>query len=133
MDPVPVEAGIGPLFRRGQPPKGIYLVLEGQVRLQIAPEAKPGEVWETAGPGTVLGLAETMGGGDYKLTAEPAPGARIGFIDRHDLLKCLHRDQQLCMQIVRLLSEDLRGLYFRFRCLAESTSRPRKQSRPTIQ
>jgi CRP-like cAMP-binding protein len=82
----------------------------GEVRLWLT--AKSGRrSFKVVGPGTVLGLSETMTGGDYELSAEAAEGARISWVERDIFLRCLHRDHQLCLQIVRLLSEDLHSLY----------------------
>jgi hypothetical protein len=89
------------------------MVEEGFVRLLLAPELPDDQ--EVVGSGAVLGLAETMCGGDYRLTAEALQGARVTYIDRKMLLKKLHSQQQLCLQIVHLLSEDLHTLYHRFR------------------
>ena len=101
------------------------MVEEGRVRLLLVPE-RPGSVsFEIAGPGSVLGLAETLSGADYKLTAEAPLGTRVTHIDRQRFLKRLSEDQHLCLQIVQLLSEDLHSLYHRVRTLAPLSGRPR--------
>ena len=120
---VPVESEAEPLFRCGEPPRGVYLVETGEVRLWLTAKSKPGRCFEIAGPGSVLGLSETMTGGDYKLTAEPGEGARVSYIERSVFLHCLRRDHQLCMHIVRLLSEDLHSLYCQSRVLVHGGSR----------
>jgi len=115
-----VEPRGEPLFRQGQPSRGIYLVEEGEVRLLLAPDSNAGQAFEVAGPGAVLGLSEAMSGGDYKLTAEAAAGARISYVDRNSFLQFLRKNHSVCLQIVRLLSEDLHSLYYRCRCIAQA-------------
>ncbi len=115
---VPVESKGKPLFRLGQPCGGIYLVEEGEVTLLLSSEPETGGTFEVVGPGTVLGLSESMTGGTHRLTAEAGQGARVSYIERDSFLDLLHNDHRFCMQIVRTLSEDLHSLYHRCRCLA---------------
>jgi len=119
--PVPAPKGKA-LFRAGEPPTGIYLVEEGEVRLFLETEAKSAPVFDVAGPGSILGLSEAVTGGNYKLTAEPITGARINFVEREAFLRFLYNDHQLCLHIVRLLSADLHSLYVRCRCAPGSGS-----------
>ena len=127
LGPVPVEPNEKPLFRAGEPSAGLYLVEEGEVRLYLGLksrrlESKTTQPLEIAGPGSVLGMSETVTGGDYKLTAEPLPGARVSFIERTAFLNVLRQNHELCIHIVRMLSEDLHSLYYRCRCSASSAS-----------
>ena len=129
MGPREIDCSGKVLFRRGDSCRGIYMVEEGYVRLLLAPELPQEQ--EVVGSGAVLGLAETMGGGDYKLTAEALRGARVTYIERKSLIRHLHVQQQLCLQIVHLLSEDLHSLYHRFR---QATSiAKRKPGSSTVQ
>jgi len=116
-----------PLFQSGQPARGIFLVEEGEVRLVLPASAKGEIVFGVAGPGSVLGLCETMTGEAYKLTAETAGPARIACVERGALLDFLHQHDEFCLQIVRLLSEDLHGLYHRFRSMPLPEGRFRKR------
>jgi len=70
----------------------------------------------------VLARAEAMTGGTYCRTAEAAEGARITCIERQSFLQRLYQDQQLCLWIVHLLSEDLHSLYHRFRRSSSAAS-----------
>ena len=119
LGPARLEATDKPLFQRGQPANAIYLVEEGEVRLLLSSLSKGHEIdFEVASVGSVLGLSEAVSGGTYKLTAEAVRGARVSCIAREKLMNFLQRDHQRCLQIVRLLSEDLHSLYYRCRCLA---------------
>jgi CRP-like cAMP-binding protein len=102
------------LFSRGRRATGIYVVEEGSVSLLWEGDARMAPVFETAGPGAVLGLAETMTGEAYRLTAEVSRRSTISFVDRESLLGVMRQHPEFCMQVVHMLSEDLHGLYHRF-------------------
>jgi CRP-like cAMP-binding protein len=114
LGPSGVDCAQKTLFRRGEPCRGLYMVDEGSVKLFLSPPVNGIQEFETVGVGAVLGLAETMTGGEYKLTAEAVEGARISHIDRTSLMDRLQQNHQLCLQIVHLLSQDLHSLYHRF-------------------
>ena len=76
----------------------------------------------------MLGLSESVSGHDYKVTAEAADQTRVSYIERQKLMAFLRDHCDICMEIVRLLSEDLHALYHRFRTLNEATAGGRKKS-----
>lgn len=117
-----------PLFCAGEPAHGIYLVESGKVHLHIWPRSKAQRPFEIAGPGSVLGLSESMTGEDYKLAAEPEPGARVSFVDRDALLACLRADQRICFEVVRSLSESLHNLYYHLRQINGARLPPKKRA-----
>lgn len=116
------------LFREGQPCAGLYLLEKGQVRLLLPVRPKQHKIFEVAGPGAVLGLSEVMSGMPHKLTAEAAEPVEVAYIERMALMKFLRKHHEICMQIVCLLSEDLHGLYQRFREMAPVEGKARKSS-----
>jgi len=117
------------VFRQGRPAHGIYLIEKGEVRLTLPSSVKPERTFEVAGPGTVLGLSETMTGEAYKLSAEAVGPAEIAHVERATLLKFLRDHHQFCLQVVRLLSDDLHQLYQRFQCV-NSEERSRRKASP---
>jgi CRP/FNR family transcriptional regulator, dissimilatory nitrate respiration regulator len=116
------------VFRQGRPAQGIYLVEKGEVRLTLAASAKPEHTFEIAGAGSVLGLSETLSGDAHKLGAEAASQVEIAYVERGSLLDFLRNHHEFCLQIVRLLSEDLHGLYQRFQCMSSEGKLRRKAS-----
>jgi len=115
-----------PLFRSGQRARGIYMVEEGEVRLVFDSDSGGGRLFEKAGPGVILGLSEAMSGDNHKLTAESEGQTQVSFIERNALLAFLRSNPALCMQVVRMLSEDLHVLYHRFVVEGGSATRSRK-------
>ena len=114
------------LFERGKSAQGIYFIEQGRVRILL--DRNAGKLFEVAGPGSVLGLTESVSGNSYKSTAEVAERANVGFVKRSDLLDFLREHCEICMQIVQLLSEDLHVLYHEFRGIELPGSRHRKKS-----
>jgi CRP-like cAMP-binding protein len=104
-----------PLFQRGQPALGVYLVEKGEVRLRLYAEVQGHLGFDLAGPGAALGLSEVLTGETHKLTAEAIRPTQVSYIERNDLLQFLREHHECCLQVVHMLSEDLHGLYRRFR------------------
>ena len=100
------------LFRYGDPARGLYMVEKGTVNLLLSGERE--QLFESVGPGALLGLSEAISGGAHKLTAVAANQVEVAFIPRQDLLNCLRENPACCMQLVRRLSENLHTLYQRF-------------------
>ena len=117
LGPSGVDCAQKTLFRCGEPCRGVYMVEEGSVKLLLSAQSSVTTELETVGAGAVLGLAETVTGDEYKLTAEAAEGARISHIDRASFMDGLQQNPQLSLKIVRLLSDDLHNLYHRFLCM----------------
>jgi CRP/FNR family transcriptional regulator, cyclic AMP receptor protein len=114
------------IFERGKPAQGIYFVEQGRVKILL--DGAAGNLFEVAGPGSVLGLTESVAGNCYKSTVEAVDCTRVGFVKRSDLLDFLRGHCDVCMQVVQLLSEDLHVLYHEFRSMDLPGARHRKKS-----
>lgn len=101
------------LFERGTTAQGVYLVEHGTVNLVWDGESKAGPIFEVAEAGAVLGLSESMTGDPYRMTAEVSAPSRIAYVERSAFLDLMREHPEFCMQVVRLLSENLHGLYYR--------------------
>jgi CRP-like cAMP-binding protein len=113
------------LFQQGSVVTGIYLVESGEVRVLLPTGHSAKQLLEVVGPGTVLGLSESMTGEKYRVTAEAGDPTTVAFIPRQQFLEFLREHGDFCMQVVRLLSEDLHGLYHKFRSISAHPGRPR--------
>lgn len=58
----------------------------------------------------MLGLSESMSGETYRITAEAGDQTTAVFVPREEFLEFLREHGDFCMQVVRLLSEDLHAL-----------------------
>ena len=115
------------LFQQGCAVTGVYVVESGEVRVLLRTGHTPMQLLEAAGPGTPLGLSESMNGEDYRVSAEAGDGTAAIFIPREEFLAFLRDHSEFHMQVVRLLSEDLHGLYQKFRSISAHPGRPRQR------
>jgi len=113
------------LFQQGSVGTGVYLVLSGEVRILLATGQSEKQLLEVVGPGSLLGLGESMTGEKYRITAEAGERTTVAFIPRKEFLALLREHGDFCMQVVRSLSEDLHGLYHKFRSISAHPGRPR--------
>ena len=116
------------LFQRGSAIAGVYLVERGEVGILLPAGQRQKQLLEVVGPGTVLGLSETMSGEKCRITAEAGDDTTVAFIPREEFLEFLREHADFCMQVVRLLSEDLHALYHKFRSISAHPGRPRHRS-----
>lgn len=113
------------LFQQGTSASGVFVVESGEVRVLLPTAQSRPQLLEVAGPGTILGLSESMTGDNYRVTAEAGDHTTVGFIPRESFVDFLRDHCDFCMLMVRLLSEDLHGLYHKFRCISAHPGRPR--------
>jgi CRP-like cAMP-binding protein len=113
------------LFQEGFAATGVYLVETGEVRMLLPDGLGQKQLLEVAGVGTLLGLSESMTGDRYRVTAEASEQTTAAFIPREEFLKFLREHGDFSMQVVRLLSQELHGLYYKFRSITAHPGRPR--------
>ena len=119
------------LFAEGRPVRGIYLLCDGRAKLSICSDSGKRLTLRVAGPGEVLGLGAALSNTPYEVTAELLDSSQIVFIRRKELTKFLRENPDVCMQVVRMLSQDLHGAYERVRNIGMVRSRrPRTIVRP---
>jgi CRP/FNR family transcriptional regulator len=115
------------LFRDGEPANGIFVIQQGQVNILHPLKESILSPIEPARTGAVLGLSECVSGRRYRVTAEAAERTTVSYIERHQLLTFLRQHCDLCMHIVRMLSEDLHLLYHELRQLSPSARHGRRK------
>ncbi len=119
------------LFAEGRPVRGIYLLCDGRAKLSICSDSGKRLTMRVAGPGEVLGLGAALSNTPYEITAELLDTSQIVFIRRKELMKFLREHPDVCLQVVRMLSQDLHGAYERVRTIGMVHSRrPRTMMRP---
>jgi len=119
------------LFAEGRPVRGIYILCDGRAKLSICSDNGRRLTLRVAGPGEVLGLGAALSNTPYEVTAELLDGSQVVFVRRKELMKFLREHPEVCMQIVRMLSQDLHGAYERVRTIGMIRARrPRIMFRP---
>ena len=115
------------LYRQGMAATGLYLLEKGLVRVSLSTVGDQNQLVEVAGPGALLGLSDSLTGGRYRVTVEAEEPTTAGFLERALLLSFLGSHQEFCMQVVRLLSDNLHVLYHKFRNVSSHPGRPRRR------
>lgn len=93
------------LFRQGQAPKGVFLVLEGRIALSSGED--PVRVTRVAEKGSLLGLPATVRNQPYSLTAESVSNVRVCHISTAKFRKMLSTNTELGLTVVNLLAEEI--------------------------
>jgi CRP/FNR family transcriptional regulator, cyclic AMP receptor protein len=113
------------------PVRGIYILCDGRAKLSICADNGKRLTLRIANPGEVLGLGATLSNTPYEVTAELLDNSRVVFARRKELIKFLRENPTVCLQVVRMLSQDLHGAYERVRSVAlVRARRPRVTARP---
>ncbi len=119
------------LFAEGHPVRGIYILCDGRAKLSVCADNGRRLTLRIAGPGEVLGLGASLSNTPYEVTAELLDNSQVVFVRRKELLKFLREHPAVCMEVVRMLSQDLHGAYERVRSIAMvRPRRPRMIFRP---
>ena len=106
----PIERESGSiLFCEGES-GGIFLLCRGRARLTMYSRTGEKLAFRTVGPGYFLGLAARLRSQPYNFTAELLEDSRVAFIRNQDIPLLLRRRGDLCLQVVRTLSHELRRL-----------------------
>jgi CRP/FNR family transcriptional regulator len=105
-------------FIEGEPPRGIFLVLEGRIRLLRASAAGREQVLHEEGPGATLAEVPVFDGGGYVGTAVAVEDSVLLFVPRAPLLHAIERNPSSALEVIRVLAARVR----RFAALVEDLS-----------
>jgi CRP-like cAMP-binding protein len=106
--PYPVQAN-DVLFRKGDAPKGIYLLRQGNVELTIH-SGDQVVVCARAGAGSVLGLPSTVDDMPYSMTATVCQEAEIEHLSSKDFHQLIERHPELYLNVVQILAAEVRSV-----------------------
>lgn len=91
------------LFRRGQAPFGMFLVITGAIRLDFGVDV-PNALNNIYGPGALVGLPATITGRNYSMTATVTDDAELGFLSCKTVKSLLGEQPEICEQLLKILS-----------------------------
>lgn len=103
------------LFSIGDPPKGIFLIFSGAVRLTLPGQGKAKGFDRVAGPNCVLGLPSTITNKPYSLRARVLEDAQLGFVPRSEVNAYLKSHPNVCYEVLDLLAEEIRRVRLKLR------------------
>jgi CRP/FNR family transcriptional regulator len=108
------------LWRAGAKPGGLFIVLDGEVRVVRSRDGRQ-HVIHTEGPGGTLGDVPLFHGSDYPATAIAARRTRCVAIGRQVLLSAIHHDPALAIALLERLAGRVRHLVDRLDRVAVQT------------
>ncbi len=108
---IPRTVGSGfTLFRHGDPCGGLYVVLDGQVRVyRTSPEGQE-QTLSMEGPGCPVAELPLFDGGPYPAAAVTTAPSRLAFLPRAEFEHAFRSDPDVASAVVRALGTRLRHL-----------------------
>jgi CRP-like cAMP-binding protein len=97
------------LFRQGDPPIGLFILLNGEATLSMTGAGGELIMSLQATAGSLLGLPGLIGNQPYSLTALARRGARVGFIARNDFNALMKSELPLLLLVLQVLASEVRS------------------------
>jgi CRP-like cAMP-binding protein len=106
--PIPCD-GARVLFRQGDPPSGLHILLKGEATLTMDSDTDEPLITIQATAGSLLGLPGLIGNQPYSLSATACRGAQVSFIARDDFNALMQSDRSLLLLVLRVLASEVRS------------------------
>lgn len=117
------------LFNEREEAHGLYVVLDGEVRVSINSSEGKRLSMRIARKGDVLGLSSALSGNRYEVTAETLYPARVAHVSRRDFVGFMARHPELYMNVTEELSRHVAMACHQLRNVGLSASAPEKLAR----
>ncbi len=114
------------LFVEGQPPRGVFIICSGRVKLSAASSDGKTMILRIAEAGEIVGLPGTISGEPYEVTAEVLEPGQANFIPRESFLHFLKDHGDAALKVAQLLANIYRTAYQEVRSLGLSRSSAEK-------
>lgn len=98
------------LFRTGQPSQGLYIVVEGSVRVYRANRDGREQVLHVQGPGQPVAEVPLFDGGPYPASARAIENSRVLFLARDDFEWLYQNNPDIADAVIRELGRRLRKM-----------------------
>lgn len=105
------------LFMEGQGPRGVFLLLEGEIKLSLGSSGGKTLILRLGRPGEMLGLMSTLSGKNYELSAEAMYPCQVAYVRREDFLRFLAKFPEANQMVVHALSAHYRAACEQLRTL----------------
>ena len=114
------------LFSEQEPPRGVFIVLKGRVKVSMTSAEGKTVILRIARPGDVVGLHAVVVGEPYQSNAEILELSQVSFIRREAFLNFLREQPDAALQVARQLGFDYHTACAQVRALGLLHSAPRK-------
>jgi len=110
------------LFLEGQAARGVFLLLEGEIKLSLGSSGGKTLILRLARPGEVLGLMSTLSGNAYELSAEAMYPCQVVYMRRDEFLRFIAKYPEANQLVVRTLGAHYKAACEQLRTLGLSGS-----------
>jgi CRP-like cAMP-binding protein len=117
------------LFGETQPASGVYILLEGEVKLSTHSTSGHRLTLHIAQPGEVLGLSSTLSGGAYEMTADTLYPVKVAPISREAFLEFMSRHPEVSAIVNREIERRYNLACERLRTMEATVSAPQRPGR----
>lgn len=98
------------LYQKGEDPRGMHLVISGQIKLSLPSMEGVEKIVMLAGPGDSFGEEAIFPGRASSLTAQANKDTLLLLLDKQSLRSALHRNPLLAERLLARMSEQMRLL-----------------------
>ena len=109
------------IFREGEEPKGIHVLLSGEIELLFSTHTDSAPLL-FAVPGQILGLSSIVSGRNHEYTATSKTTVLMGFVPSNVFFKVLHDSPARWFDVLQVLSSDISSCYARVKELVATGS-----------
>lgn len=113
------------LFNEGGHPFGVYCVNKGKIKIAIIGEEGKEQIVRLAKDGDIIGYRSMIAGERYNATASALEDSQVCFIPKDVFLGSLKKSSSLSMEIMKLLSNQLKDAEIKLTHLAQKPVRER--------
>lgn len=117
------------LFAERETARGVYVVMEGEVKLSINSSDGRRLSLRIARKGEILGLSSALSGAPYEITAETLYPSRIAPIGRREFMGFLMRNPEAYQTVSEELTREFALACEQLRTVGLATSAPEKLAR----
>jgi CRP/FNR family transcriptional regulator len=117
------------IFSEKDPAEGIYIVIEGEVRISLNSSEGRRLSLAIARKGEILGMSSTLAGSPYDVTAETLYPAKVAYISRRDFMNFLTRHPDAYQGVIEELSRRVTKACDQLRTVGLSATAPEKLAR----
>jgi CRP/FNR family transcriptional regulator len=117
------------LFTEGQPPRGVFVLCNGRVKLSTASREGKTIITRISESGDILGLNAVISNLPYELTAEMMEPGQANFIPREPLLQLMADYPEVATRAAEQLSNNYYAAHEEIRTLGLATSPSEKLAR----
>ena len=114
------------LFVDSEPPRGVFILRNGRVKLYICSGEGKTLILRMAKSGDVLGIPGTLSGKQYEVTAETVGPCEVAFIKRDAFLRIMYANKEVCIAIAHQLTHIYSNACHGIRCIGLSRSAAEK-------